>query len=78
MERSDGRHAHPSVVPGRKVLVEGGRAAVMIVPPHQPGACAPQIEVVRDGDVIRAIDVTCACGEKIRVRCVYDEADAGA
>ncbi len=71
VERSDSPPIHPSVVPGRKVLVEGGAAAVTILP---PGArpCAPHIEVVRDGDVIRAIDVTCTCGEKVRLRCAYD------
>ncbi len=69
------------VVPGRRVLVEHGRAAVMILPPRLQAAaaeaCAPQVEVVREGEVIRAIDVTCACGHKIRLRCLPDGAVAG-
>jgi hypothetical protein len=64
------------VVPGRKVLIEDGPAAVVIAPPrlHAPHApvAAPRIELVREGDVIRAIEVTCSCGEKIRLHCVYE------
>ncbi len=70
VERSGADPDSPKVVPARKVLVEGGRAAVTIASPHAR-ACAPLVEVIRDGDVIQAIDVTCACGEKIRVRCDY-------
>jgi hypothetical protein len=32
----------------------------------------PSVELVREDGVVRAIDVTCACGQKIRLRCVYD------
>ena len=79
VERIEGEYVN-RVVSGRKVLVQEGAAAVMIVPPRpQPAAaCAPQIEVVRDGEVIQAIDVTCTCGQKIRLRCAYDEPAAGA
>lgn len=31
----------------------------------------PTIQLVREDGVVRAIDVTCACGEKIRIRCDY-------
>lgn len=77
VERSEGDPVHPAVVPGRKVLLEGGPKALMILPPRGP-QCAPQIEVVRDGDVIQAIDVTCACGEKVRIVCRYDGTPAEA
>jgi hypothetical protein len=80
VERIEGEYVNRGVVPGRKVLLEEGGGAVMIVPPRpQPvaPACAPQIELVRDGEVIQAIDVTCTCGQKIRLRCVYEEAAAG-
>jgi len=79
MERSqriEGERSPRGVVPGRKVFVEQGASGVLISPPrgHAPaGACAPHIELVREGDVIQAIDVTCTCGQKIRLRCVYDE-----
>ncbi|HKI37322.1 MAG TPA: hypothetical protein VKA46_36045 [Gemmataceae bacterium] len=80
MERLEGEYVTSSVVPGRKVLVGEGAAAVMIVPPRlQPASpgCAPQIELVRDGEVIQAIDVTCSCGQKIRLRCLYEGPVAG-
>ena len=79
VERIEGEYVNRGVVPGRKVLVEEGAAAVMIVPPRPQAAapaCAPQIELVRDGEVIQAIDVTCTCGQKIRLRCVYEEPPA--
>jgi hypothetical protein len=81
IERIEGEYVNRGVVPGRSVLVEQGPTAVMIVPPrhHQPEvpACAPTIELVRDGDVVQAIDVTCTCGQKIRLRCVYEDPAAG-
>jgi hypothetical protein len=56
-------------------------AAVMIVPPRThlaaAPACQPNIELPRDGDIIQAIDVTCTCGQKMRLRCVYEEPAAG-
>jgi hypothetical protein len=76
------QHFHRGVVPGRKVTLEGGPAAVVIAPPrlHAPHAPAavPQIELIREGDVIRAIEVTCTCGEKIRLHCEYQAPAAGA
>jgi hypothetical protein len=32
---------------------------------------APQVEVVKQGDKVMRIVVTCACGEKIEVECLY-------
>lgn len=32
----------------------------------------PSCELVREDGVIAAIDVTCVCGERIRIRCVYE------
>ncbi len=31
----------------------------------------PKIQLIREDGVVRAIDITCGCGEKIRVRCDY-------
>ncbi len=31
----------------------------------------PQVEVVKQGDKVMRIVVTCACGEKIEVECLY-------
>ena len=32
----------------------------------------PTIELVKEGDVVRAIDVTCACGQIMRLWCQYE------
>jgi len=31
----------------------------------------PQVNVIRDGDVVRAIEVVCTCGKRIVLDCVY-------
>lgn len=31
----------------------------------------PKIHLVREDGVIRAIDITCSCGERIRIHCEY-------
>ena len=31
----------------------------------------PKVQLVREDGVIRAIDVVCRCGERIRIRCDY-------
>lgn len=40
---------------------------------HAAGAAEPSasIEVIKDGDKIVRLMVTCACGEKIEVNCLY-------
>ena len=37
--------------------------------PEKPAE--PIVKLNRDGDVIRSIEVTCTCGEKIVINCVY-------
>ncbi len=59
-----------NVVPGNHGgrsggVVQGGGA-------HVHGGNAPTIEVIREGDVVQAIDVTCACGETFRLWCSYE------
>ena len=43
------------------------------VPPAAGGRAEPSVQLVREDGVIRAVDVTCSCGERIRIRCDYDE-----
>jgi hypothetical protein len=31
----------------------------------------PKIHLVKEDGIIRAIDVTCSCGEQIRIHCEY-------
>lgn len=32
----------------------------------------PKLELIRLGDRIQAIDVICGCGQRTRIRCVYE------
>lgn len=36
-----------------------------------PAAEGPNVEVVKQGDKVVRIIVTCACGEKVEVECLY-------
>ena len=64
--------AYSVVVPGSKVLRSmevahiGGRSSA-----HQHAEPAT-VELVTEDNVVRAIDVTCACGQKMRLWCSYE------
>jgi hypothetical protein len=57
------------VVPAARVRVTA--EAVRVGPPRAATA-EPQVQVVRDGDLVRAIEVTCPCGACVRIVCEYD------
>lgn len=61
--------ASRSVVSGQRVRLTGEAARVL--PPRAPGDCEPQVELVRDGGQIRAIDIRCSCGKRIYLVCEY-------
>lgn len=66
-----GSHALPHVVlPGNRVRRTEG--TTMVGAPTQSDQHGTSVELVKDGDVVTAIDVTCACGQKTRVWCVYE------
>ena len=46
------------------------------VPDHVPGSSqpaknGPRVELIKDGDVVVAIEVYCDCGKVIRLECEY-------
>jgi hypothetical protein len=63
------QHRSQAIVPGQCVRITGETARVAI--PGQNNSAAPTVELVRNGDIVQAIDVTCACGRRMRLRCVY-------
>lgn len=75
VQRIEGEFIHSAVVSGRCVRVGPETARVTIGRQQTPQTAQPpvpaQVEVIRDGDVIQAIDVICSCGQRIRVRCTY-------
>jgi len=62
--------AATAVVHADFVKVSG--EAVRVGAPVAPPKPQPTLELVREDGVVRAIDITCGCGEKIRVVCEYD------
>jgi hypothetical protein len=54
--------------------VRFGSEAVRIGVPRPGGAPRePRIHLVREDGMIRAIEVTCTCGERIRIVCEYSQ-----
>jgi hypothetical protein len=41
------------------------------VPGHAHGAASPSVEVVKQGDKVVRLIVTCGCGERVEVECLY-------
>ncbi len=70
-EVKDGPAAAPvgALVPGACVRLDGAPARVG-APAHPPEA--PRVELVRAGDLVRAIDVFCVCGQHVRLHCQYE------
>jgi hypothetical protein len=70
-----------TVVRGSSVRVSGDPARVGVPGPAafipQAGGeskpSEPRIEIIKDGEVIQAIDIVCSCGQHIRLNCVYTE-----
>jgi hypothetical protein len=40
-------------------------------PPHAHGGTTASVECIREGDKVVRLVVTCACGERIEVECLY-------
>jgi hypothetical protein len=49
-------------------LAEAARGAVS---PAAPTGVAPLIDIVKQGDKIVRIVVTCTCGERTEIECLY-------
>ena len=57
------------LVPGTSVRLSDIPARVGA--PEQTPA-EPTVELVRSGEVVRAIDIVCSCGQHIRLHCLYE------
>ncbi len=65
-----------AIVPGRTVafsndVIRVGRPCEE-TEEHGEDQPEPKVELIRLGDRIQAIDVICPCGQRTRIRCVYD------
>ncbi len=63
---------------GRSVVVPGSRVFRSMEVAHVGGRQGhsqhgvPAIELVTEDNVVRAVDVTCSCGQKMRLWCSYE------
>lgn len=60
-----------SVIPNQRVMVVS--SPVQISPPRQSSGDSSDVRIQREGDLVRTIDVVCACGEHIRLVCDYSD-----
>jgi hypothetical protein len=67
-ETSDAHRHVRAVIPASAVRAAGVAAS----PGQREEATGPRVELVRENGVVRAIDVTCGCGERFRIVCEYD------
>lgn len=67
--RTKDEFAGSAILPGHSVRVSETVASVPI--PRLDHGAEPRIELIREGDVIKAIDITCGCGQRIRLHCAY-------
>jgi hypothetical protein len=68
MEQTHTAEQH-GVVPSQRVRVLDECARVFV--PGQTARPEPQVHLVRDGNTVKAIEVVCPCGQRIRLKCVY-------
>lgn len=65
------RHVR-AVIPARAVRAAREEASSGERQQAAAAPAGPKVELVREGGVIRAIDVTCTCGERLRIVCEYE------
>jgi hypothetical protein len=66
--RNEVEHSARAIVPGQCVRVGDTRRVSV---PGSEAPSQPQVKLVRSGDVIQAIEITCTCGQQIRLKCSY-------
>jgi hypothetical protein len=69
MEDSISRSCVSRIVPGSHVTLTPEKR--LVGPPGEETAGEPEIRLIREGDAIKAIEVTCTCGRHVRLNCVY-------
>ncbi len=60
------------VVPASRVRLSRESVRVGPAPPAASGGQEPQLQLIRNGDVVQAIHITCTCGQQIIIECDYE------
>jgi hypothetical protein len=58
-----------NVIPASDIRL-GAEPVALFIPGQRP-CNEPRVNLIRDGDVVRAIEVICTCGERVVLTCVY-------
>lgn len=61
-----------AVVVGRHVHLSEEMAHVGKPRPATAERRDPRVEVIREGNLVRGVEVICACGERVRLRFDYE------
>lgn len=66
-------NASPLCAPGSRVSAAAGssRTGQHPVSVVTPGASSAHVEVVKEGDKVVRLVVTCVCGERVEIECLY-------
>ncbi|MDD2765217.1 MAG: hypothetical protein PHE83_14735 [Opitutaceae bacterium] len=49
-------------------------AGALRIAPLETDSVGPNVEVVKQGDRVTRLIVTCACGERVEIECLYSAA----
>lgn len=60
----------PTVAPALASATPAAKPAAKHHEPHA-GQSSAQVEVVKEGDKVVRLVVTCSCGERIEIECLY-------
>jgi hypothetical protein len=60
----------PPAMPAQ-AMASAGPGLNINVPGHAHGAASASVEVVKQGDKVVRLIVTCVCGERVEVECLY-------
>ncbi len=70
-----GRSQHDQPLLSAVASVSGGLAGLAKNQGHHPGhanaSVAPTVECIKQGDKVTRLIITCTCGERIEVDCLY-------
>ncbi len=64
-----------AIIAARQVRMAEDRQSVPL--PHAHHAIEPRLEYIRDGDSIAGVEITCGCGQRIRIRFEYESTAKG-
>lgn len=61
-------------IPDAQLCPPAPAADALRVAPFETASINPQIEIVKQGDKVTRLIVTCSCGERIEIECLYPTA----